>query len=425
MNADKSLPSFFAVTQDFPRKVVEDVEAVIANTFRDTQSLEKIEKGQQVAIAVGSRGINQLSRIVLAVVNEIKNLGAVPVIVPAMGSHGGATAEGQRAVLEGFGITESAMGCSIVASMDTVLLGHSPEGLPIYFDRVASASDHIVVVNRIKPHTRLVGRYESGLIKMMMIGLGKHQGASTYHQFFPDYDYCLDHLVDSVVDLLLESMPITCGLAVLEDAFENTAHIEAIPANKIVEREPELLNQAKALLPKLPFDQIDLLIVDQIGKEISGTGMDTNLIGRKSNDKAAAENEFPKVRYIYVRSLTEKTAGNAAGIGIAEYCHQRVVDSLDREKTTVNCITSAHPSAGAVPLTFASDLEAIHAVISQVAEARKGDVKWIWIRDTLHVDQVLASDFFYEEALQRSDLQVIGVPKPLDFDEFGDLRNPW
>ena len=135
----------------------------------------------------------------------------------------------------------------------------------------------------------------------------------------------------------------------MEDAFENTAHIEAIPAKKIVEREPELLNQAKALLPKLPFDQIDLLIVDQIGKEISGTGMDTNLIGRKSNDKAAAENEFPKVRYIYVRSLTEKTAGNAAGIGIAEYCHQRVVDSLDREKTTVNCITSAHPSAAVPP----------------------------------------------------------------------------
>lgn len=425
MNAEKSLPSFFAVTQDFPRKVVEDVEAVIANTFRDTQSLEKIEKGQQVAIAVGSRGINQLSRIVLAVVNEIKDLGAVPVIVPAMGSHGGATAEGQRAVLEGFGITESAMGCSIAASMDTILLGHTPAGLPIYFDRVASASDHIVVVNRIKPHTRLVGRYESGLIKMMMIGLGKHRGASTYHQFFPDYDYCLDHLVNSVVDLLLDRMPITCGLAVLEDAFENTAHIEAIPAEKIVEREPELLNQAKALLPKLPFDQIDLLIVDQIGKEISGTGMDTNLIGRKSNDKAAAENEFPKVRYIYVRSLTEKTAGNAAGIGIAEYCHRRVIDRLDVEKTKVNCITSAHPSAGAIPLVFESDYELVQAVLSQVAVERQRSVKWIWIRDTLHVDRLLASEVLYEQACESESLQALGSPQPLAFDDQGDLIHSW
>ena len=421
----ESLPCFFPIDQLFPSSPIEDVEQVIVNTFRDSGSLVDVREGQQVAIAVGSRGIHQLSRIVLAVVEEVKKCGAVPVIVPAMGSHGGATAQGQALVLESYGITESTMGCEVISSMETILLGETPEGLPIYFDKVASESDHVVVVNRIKPHTRLAGRYESGLIKMLMIGLGKHLGASTYHQFFPDYNYCLDRLVPSVVELLLERMPITCGLAIVEDAFENTSHLEAIPARQILSREPELLDKAKSLLPRLPFDHVDLLIVDQIGKEISGTGMDTNLIGRKSNDKAAAEKEFPKVRHIYVRSLTDQTAGNAAGIGIAEYCHRRVVQSLNVEKTKVNCITSAHPSAGAIPLVFDSDWEVIQAVLSQVASERQRAVKWVWIRDTLHVDRILLSESFYAESLHRKDLNVLAEPTPLAFDERGDLVSPW
>ena len=425
MNTAASLPRFFPLQQTFESSPVKDVEKVIAGTFSVSGSLNEVREGQTVAIAVGSRGIHQISRIVKAIVEEIKTRGASPIIIPAMGSHGGATAAGQAAVLSSFGITEGSMGCPVVASMETVLLGHTPEGLPIYFDRVASESDHIVVVNRVKPHTRLAGRYESGLIKMLMIGLGKHRGASTYHQFFPDYDYCLDHLVPSVVELLLDQMPITCGLAIVEDAFENTAHLEAVPAGQILSREPDLLEMAKSLLPRLPFKHFDLLIVDQIGKEISGTGMDTNLIGRKSNDRAAAENEFPKVRHIYVRSLTQKTAGNGAGIGIAEYCHQRVVDALDVEKTKVNCITSAHPSAGAVPLTFGSDRDALLAAISQVATDRHRDVKWIWIRDTLHVDRVWVSEAFYSVLQDREDLLALESPKMLQFDERGDLVNPW
>ncbi len=425
MNTAASLPRFFPLQQTFESSPVKDVEEVIACTFCESDSLNEVHQGQTVAVAVGSRGIHQLSRIVKAVVQEIKKCGAQPIIVPAMGSHGGATAEGQAAVLASFGVTEESMGCPVVSSMDTVLLGHTPEGLPIYFDRVASEADHIVVVNRVKPHTRLAGQYESGLIKMLMIGLGKHRGASTYHQFFPDYDYCLDRLVPSVVKLLLNRMPITCGLAIVEDAFENTSHLEAVPADEILNREPELLEKAKSLLPRLPFQHFDLLIVDQIGKEISGTGMDTNLIGRKSNDKAAAEDEFPKVRHIYVRSLTPKTAGNGAGIGIAEYCHQRVVDALDVEKTKVNCITSAHPSAGAVPLTFESDCDALLAALSQVAIERHREVKWIWIRDTLHVDRVWVSEAFHALSHGRQDLQVLAAPKELEFDESGDLLSPW
>lgn len=418
-------PKFFPLQQSFSSKPIDDVESVISDTFHQTGSLQSVEDGQTVAIAVGSRGIHQLHRIVFSVVNEVKKCGAIPVIVPAMGSHGGANATGQASVLEGFGITEETMGCEIISSMETVLLGETPEGLPIYFDRIASQSDHVIVVNRIKPHTRLAGQYESGLIKMLMIGLGKHRGASTYHQFFPDYEYCLDRLVPSVVKLLLAQMPITCGLAIVEDAFENTAHLEAIPAKEILDREPQLLTQAKQWLPSLPFKQLDLLIVDQIGKEISGTGMDTNLIGRKSNDKAAAEEEYPKIRSIYVRSLTEKTAGNAAGIGIAEYCHRRVTQQLNVEKTKVNCITSAHPSAGAIPLVFESDYETLSAVLSQVAVHRQRSAKWLWIRDTLHVDRIMASESFYEESCERDDLEVLGLPKMPSFDADGDLTYSW
>lgn len=419
----ESLPHFFDLRQSFPSKPIEQIESAVHETLASSGSLRSIQLGQRVAIAVGSRGINGLSRIVLAVVKEVSLCGALPFIVPAMGSHGGATAEGQTGVLRGYGITEESMGCPVVSSMETVLLGKTAEGLPIHFDRCASEADHVIVVNRIKPHTRLAGNYESGLIKMLMIGLGKHRGASIYHQFFPDYEYCLDRLVPSVVDLLLDKMPITCGLAIVEDAFENTTHLEAIPSKEILGREPELLELAKSLLPKLPFDSVDLLIVDQIGKEISGTGMDTNLIGRKTNDRMAAIDEIPKIRHIYVRSLTKKTEGNAAGIGIAEYCHQRVVDAMDADKTKVNCITSAHPSAGAIPLVFNSDLQVLLAALSQVSVERQRLVKWIWIRDTLHVSQVACSEFFYKESLTRSDLEVLGSPEELQFDLRGDLIN--
>ena len=425
MSTSLSVPKFFPLEQNFPSARISDVERVIADSFQASGSLDCVRKGERVAIAVGSRGIHQIDRIVRAVVLEVTKRGGQAQIIPAMGSHGGATAEGQTAVLKSFGITESLMGCPVTASMETILLGKTPEGLPIHFDRLASEADHVVVVNRVKPHTRLAGNYESGLIKMLMIGLGKHVGASVYHQFFPDYDYCLDRLVPSVVELLLDRMPITCGLAIVEDAFEDTAHLEAVPASEILNREPALLKKAKSLLPRLPFDHLDFLIVDQIGKEISGTGMDTNLIGRKANDRAAAPNEFPKVRNIYVRSLTENTAGNAAGIGIAEYCHQRVVDQLDAEKTKVNCITSAHPSAGAIPLVFGSDLLAINAAISQVSLERQHAVKWAWIRDTLHVSRLMASECFYEEVVSRSDLTVLGNPASLSLNDRGDLVSPW
>ncbi len=414
MTLEPMLPEMFAVRQLFASHAVDDVTDAVRSALQVSGLRSRIEPGQRVAIAVGSRGIANLREIIAEVVRFVSGAGGKPMIVPAMGSHGGATAEGQRAVLAKYGIDDS-IGCGIDATMDTVLVGQTGDGVDVHFDKVASQADHVIVVNRVKPHTRLVGDYESGLVKLLMIGLGKHHGAKLYHQVFPDYGYSLNSLAPSIVSMILERMPITLGLAIVEDAFENTSLVEAVEPDQLLNRERELLQIAKSQMPRLPFDHADLLVVDQIGKEISGTGMDTNVIGRKWNDRCAAPEEYPKVRQIYLRSLTKQTAGNACGVGLSEYCHQRVVDDMDAEVTKINCVTAAHVTGGAVPLAFGSDLDALTAVVSQTREDRIAGLKWMWIRDTLHLDRVTCSSAFWDEASTRDDLEILCKPRPLRF----------
>ncbi|MEM1067551.1 MAG: lactate racemase domain-containing protein [Planctomycetota bacterium] len=416
-----TLPDFFSLSQRFASRALEDVEASVARTLTESDLSELIRQGQKVGIAVGSRGITNLDRIVGEVVRYVTSLGGEPVIIPAMGSHGGATSKGQIELLAGYGVSVETLGCSIDAAMETVSVGMTEQGATIHFSEAASRMDHVIVVNRVKPHTRLSGRYESGLIKMLMIGLGKHHGASLYHQIFRRFDYSLNELAPPITSMIIDKMPITMGLAIVEDAFEQTALVEAVPANQFLDREPELLNLAKEWMPQLPFDDADLLIVDQIGKEISGTGMDTNVIGRKVFDKHAAPGETPKIRQIYVRSLTEKTNGNACGIGLADYCHRDVVSALNEDVTRINCITSAHAGAGAVPLSFTSDREVLNAVLSQAADDEKDRLRWMWIKDTLHVDRVVCSRSYWESAQQLENVQVLGQPSCLQFDEQGNL----
>lgn len=416
-------PELFRLRQHFASHKIEvaDIPAAVEKTMAEVGLADRIESGQRVAIAVGSRGVANLSTIVAAVVSQVKAVGGQPIIVPAMGSHGGATAEGQEKLLAGYGVDAESMGCPIVASMDTVHVGTAADGAVIHFDKVASEADHVIVINRIKPHTRLVGKYESGLIKMLMIGLGKHRGATFYHQVFPDYDYRLDRLAPQIVSMILEHMPVTLGLAVVEDAFDNTSLIEAIPAEALLDREPELLDVARSRMPSLPFDRADLLIVDRIGKEISGTGMDTNVVGRKANDRCAAPDEFPKIRQIYVRSLTEKTNGNACGVGMAEYGHHRVAEAMNAEITKINCVTSAHITGGALPLTFESDRAVLDAVVSQSSQDRVPDLRWMRILDTLHVSELACSRVYYDEARERDDLEVLSEPQPVNFDDQGNF----
>ena len=424
--SEAAFPKFFRVRQMLGDRSAEFtnpnlISKRVEEEIRQSALGSNLKKGQRVAIAVGSRGISEISTIVSAVVATVRSLGGHPFVIPAMGSHGGATAEGQAKLLASLGIEQKTIGCPIESSMDTVVVGEFETGVPLHFDRHAYQADHVVLVNRVKPHTRLAGRYESGLIKMLMIGLGKHQGAIFYHKIFPEFDYCLDSLASKIVPQLLVNTKVTAGLAIIEDALDHVAQIKVIDAEQFLEEEPNLLRIAKQNMPSLPFDHADLLIVDQIGKEISGTGMDTNVIGRKQFDKIAAPEEFPKVRQIYVRSLTEKTKGNACGIGIAEYCHDRVLEQMDYETTLINCLTSAHAGAGAIPLHFASDREALTAAVSQSAIKSLPQLKWMRIVDTLHLSEVWCSEAYIEQIKCQPGLETIESDLNLCFDASGNL----
>ncbi len=415
------MPKFFQVRQSFASHALPDVRLAVREALDGAALADKVAPGQTVAVTAGSRGISNIATIVSQVVEYVASLGGKPIVVPAMGSHGGATAAGQAAMLASFGIDEASMQCPIVSSMDTVTVGTTGDGIDVHFDRVCSEADHVIVVNRVKPHTRLIGKIESGICKMLMIGLGKHRGAQTYHQAFPEFGYSLDSLVPQIIPMIAKEMPLTLGLAIVEDAFDQTSLIQAIPPDRLLAEEARLLVTARQWMPKLPFADADLLIVDQIGKEISGTGMDTNVIGRKFHDKFAGPDETPKIREIYVRSLTKKSAGNGCGIGIAEYCHTQFARAMNHEITRINCVTSGHATAGAVPIGFDCDRDVLHAVLSQVGRTATPDLRWMRILDTLHVSEVACSEGYWDEAQGRSDLQVLCEPMELAFDPSGDL----
>ena len=415
-----NLPKFFRVRQKLESNRLDDFAQAVTDTMESVDVRRKIRPGESVAIAVGSRGIAHLNVIVKQVVDEVIKIGAIPMIVPAMGSHGGATAEGQTKVLASLGISHDTMGCAVNASMNTVAIGSTEDGIEVHFDAIASEADHVILINRVKPHTRLVGRYESGLVKMLMIGLGKHRGAALYHQVFAMYDYRMDAIAPEIVTMILEKMPITMGLAIIEDAFDETSHIEAVLSEDFLSREPKLLELARSRMPRLPFEQADLLIIDKIGKEISGTGLDTNVIGRKFNDKLAAPDEFPKIRQIYVRSLTDRTAGNASGIGIAEYCRSSVVDQMDVDVTRINCLTSGHPTAGAIPIHMKTDREVLTAAMTQSGRLSMEQLRWLWITDTLHISEVECSEAYWDEAVKDDRLEILHEPQEIEFDAAGD-----
>src|SRR5688572_27280073 len=280
-------PRIFRVRQTFESQIVADIPATVEAELRSLNLAAKVKPGHSVAITGGSRGVNNIAIILKAVVDHAKSLGLQPFIVPAMGSHGGGTAEGQIGVLEGYGVTEATMGCPIRATMETVVVCEAAEGFPVHFDKHAFGADHVIVVNRIKPHTMFVGDVESGLMKMMLIGLGKHNGAKVYHRAIMNYSF--GQIVRSVAREVLSKCRVVAGLGIVENAYDQTALIRAVAPQEFEDREKELLVLAKQWIPRLPFKTADILLIDEIGKNISGTGMDTNVIGRKYNDHAAVE----------------------------------------------------------------------------------------------------------------------------------------
>jgi hypothetical protein len=414
-----SHPRIFRVRQSFDGPTLADVPGEVKRQLSALPLAERIKPGQTVAVTAGSRGIAKIAEIIKASVEHLKSIGAKPFIVPAMGSHGGGTAEGQVEILHGYGVTEEFCGCPIRASMETVIICQTKEGFPVHFDKFAHGADHVLVVGRVKPHTGFVGDIESGLMKMMLIGLGKHAGAIIYHRAIQDYSF--PQIVRSVAGEVIAKCRIVAGLGIVENEQDKTAKIQAVLPEELEAREKELLVLAKKWIPRLPFDRCHLLLVDQIGKNISGSGMDTNVIGRKYNDHKAVEEEFPKVKVIAVRALTEETHGNACGIGMAEFCRSRVVRETDVRKTRINCLTGGHAPAGMFPFDYETDREMLDTALPSIGLTEPPHAKLLWIHNTLDLIEVECGEAYLPQAREKPNLEILTEPRPLPLDAAGNL----
>jgi hypothetical protein len=357
--------------------------------------------------------------VVAAVVTHLQRLGAAPFIVPAMGSHAGGTGEGQEAMLAELGISEATCGCPVRSSMDTVELFQSKLGFPIFFDRLASEADHVVVCNRVKPHTLFQGPIESGLSKMLLVGLGKRAGAATCHLAFAEHGFTT--VLDDVLPMLIERSRLLAGVAVVDNASEQPARVAALGPDQLRDREPALLTEAGALMATLPFDDVDVLLIDRIGKNISGGGLDNNVVGRKTTLHHIDPATRPRVRYIVVRGLTNATHGNAMGVGLAELCRTRVLDQMDVAASWLNAVTAGDLPTVMAPVHYDTDRELLDTALTLVALRPVEEARVLWIRDTLHLDVVAASGALLREAAGRDDLEVIGDGWALPLGPDGNL----
>ena len=414
-------PQIFRVRQTFDAVRIDDVAAEVHAQLTGLDLRQAVRPGQTVAITAGSRGIANAAPIMRAIVEHLNGLGASPFIVPAMGSHGGGTAEGQRQLIESYGITESFVGCPIRSNMETVIVGQAAEGFPLHFDRLAFEADHVLVCNRIKPHTAFVGPIESGLMKMLLIGLGKCEGATIYHRAIRDFTF--DRIIRSVAAEVIKHCHILAGLAIVENAYDQTARIEAVRPEQFEAREKELLVLARCWMPRLPFSHVDVLLIDRLGKDISGTGLDPNVVGRKFNDHRALDDEFPKVRRIALRGLSEATHGNAIGMGVAEFCRSDLLRHTDFAATRLNGLVSGHISAAMTPLDYETDREMLAAALGAIGLTEPAAAKLLWVADTLHLTEAECSAAYLEEARKRDDLEIVDGLRELPLDAAGNL--PW
>ena len=422
--AAQTLPNMLRLRQHFPQHPVLDVAAVVHAEV--ARMRPQLRPGQRVAVAVGSRGIARLAQVVRALIDALRAAGVVPFIVPAMGSHGGATPEGQLHVLADYGVTEASMGVPIHAAMDVVNLGNTPEGLPALCSAEALRADAIVIVNRVKPHTDYSSRtLGSGLIKMLVVGLGKHAGAANFHRSAVRVGY--EAALRAIGRVLLTRAPVCFGLALVEHQRHDLARIEAVPAANIEQREGELFGEARELLPRLPFEEMDLLIIDRIGKNISGPGMDPNVTGRRAHAYSTLlSNELdthPFIRRIFVRGLTPETHGNAIGIGMADATTQRLATQMDRHITQINALTSLTLHSAKLPVVFANDRDAVASMLDTLALPDVRQARVVRIADTLSMEWMEVSEAFAAEIAARSDLTVATAPMAMTFDAQGNLRD--
>src|SRR5262247_1469379 len=410
-----SLPRMVRLRQTFARQRVADVPRSVADALAAAGL--PIRRGDTVAVGAGSRGIANIGVIVGATVRVLQNLGARPFVFPAMGSHGGGTAEGQLSVLEHYGITEATMGCPVRATMDVVEVGEAL-GMPVWLDRYAAEADWIGLVNRVKPHTDFKGSIESGLFKMMTIGLGKWKGAVQYHRANVTHGY--EKVITAVGREVLAKARIGFGLGIAENGYDETGRIEAFTAATLEEGERRLLKDAREWMARLPFSSFDVLIVEEMGKNISGSGMDTNVIGRPSNPHEPFPAD-PKILWIVALDLTEESYGNATGIGNADFTTRRLVEKVDMKPTLINCITACAPNGAKIPATYETDREAIETALSCIGLTTPEQARVVRIKNTLLLGEIEVSDALLPEVRRRTDLTELGAPTPLAFDVTGRL----
>ena len=403
------LPRMAQVKQIFDVSQIEDVPGEVRRQLAAFGLAQRVKPGMRVAITAGSRGIANMAEIIATAVAELRRAGAEPFVVPAMGSHGGATAEGQREMLAGYGIVEERVGAPIVSAMDVVEIGHTPSGVPVWMDRNAYGADGILVVNRVKAHTAFKAPNESGLMKMMAIGLGKRQGADTYHR------HDLGRTVLEAGRVALAKAPIMGGLGIVENSRDQTWKIVATPPETMEEVDRNLLVDANSLLPRIPFATLDVLVVDEMGKNISGTGMDLNVIGMW---RRLGGEQKPYFKYIVVLDLTAESHGNALGVGMADLTTKRLVDKIDLKATYTNVVTTNFFATGKIPVTMATDREAIETAFKTFDSAHARAVR---VKNTLALENMWVSEGLLPEVRQNPNLVVLDDPRPIAFAADGTL----
>ncbi len=411
-------PKVYRIRQSFDRTKVKDIRETVQAELKNLSLEKRVRPGQRVALTAGSRGVANIALILKASVEFLKSLRAKPFIFPAMGSHGGATPAGQADLIAHYNVTEGFAGAPILSSMDVVEIGKTVDGVPVFIDKQASQADWIVVVNRIKPHTKFKAPIESGLMKMMAIGMGKQKGAEYYHKAAIQYTF--PKIIVDAGRIVLQKAPILCGLGTVENGYDETAKIVAMKPEELEAKEEELLILAKQMMPRLPFNEIDLLIVDEMGKDISGTGMDPNITGRNRDILGT----FPhpvNAKRLFVRDLTPNSNGNATGIGFADLTTKRLVKKINYQSTYMNCITAISLEKAAVPMHFESDQEAIKVALGSVGLIPPDRSRVVRIKNTLHVDEVEASEAYRDEMIKRPDLEIVEGPLPMAFERQGNL----
>ena len=409
------IPGMCRVRQRFDRDGISDVAAVLREKLNDEKLKARIRPGMRVVLTGSSRQIANMPLILKKLAAFVRAQGGEPCIIPAMGSHGGATAEGQKALLEGYGITEDYCGCPILSSMETVRVGQLPDGDEVRMDRFAHEADAVIVVGRIKAHTAFRGTYESGLVKMMAIGMGKRAGADSLHR--AGFGKMGERL-PLYAKVVFDNCNVIFGVAPIENEFDQTCRIEVIPAEEIFDQEPELLRYAKSRLPRILLPETDVLIVGEIGKNFSGSGMDPNVTGTFGTPYATGGIQKQRV---VVLDLSEQTHGNFIGLGMADTTTKRAFEKLDTNAAYFNMLTSTVLCVGKIPMVLEDDKLAIQAALKTLTQVDRDHIRMVYLKNTLSLETIMVSEALLEQVRGRDDMEILEQPHPLSFDSEGRL----